>query len=88
MDFSSRRKWNDTRFQISISESCSGMSATGLITGCCMTHPQVIPNSVRGAVLGFAARAPSNSGALSVSFGSSGIPLALGRLFKRVMFIK
>lgn len=47
---------------------------------------QIVPNSVRGAVLGFASRAPSNSGALSVSFGNSGIPLALARLFKRVMF--
>ena len=69
---------------MSTSESCSGTSATVCMTSVRLSSTllQIVPNSVRGAVLGFASRAPSNSGALSVSFGNSGIPLALARLFK------
>ena len=47
---------------------------------------QVLPDSIRGAVLGFASRAEENGGALCISFGSPslGFTDALGRVFSRV----
>ena len=47
-----------------------------------------VPDSFRGAVLGFAALAPKNSGALCVSFGSPSVGLShtLGRVFNRVSY--
>ena len=45
---------------------------------------QVVPNSMCGAVLGFAALAPTNDSAISLSFGDSGYTTALARVFKWV----
>ena len=46
----------------------------------------MVPDIIRGAILGFAARAPKNSGALCVQFDSSsmGLPYLLARAFQRV----
>lgn len=47
---------------------------------------QVLPDSIRGAVLGFASRALKNEGAICVLFGSPsmGFTDALGRIFSQV----
>lgn len=45
---------------------------------------QMVPNTIRGAILGFAYHALSNSGALYVTFKKSGVPLALARVFEKV----
>jgi hypothetical protein len=48
------------------------------------SHMITVPNTVRGAVLGLGSFAPNNIGALYISFGQSGIALALSRVFQRV----
>lgn len=50
---------------------------------------QILPDSIRGAVLGLTAYAPSNIGAIFVSFGSPsvGFANALGRVFDRVCLV-
>ena len=47
---------------------------------------QHLPTAMHGAVLAFGARAPSNGGAISVSFGSTGYASALARVFRWVRF--
>ena len=47
---------------------------------------QLVPNSMCGAILGFAAWAPKNDNAISVSFGDSGYTTTLARVFKWVRF--
>lgn len=39
---------------------------------------------MRGAVLGFGARAPKNSNAINISFGDTGYATALARVFQWV----
>ena len=53
---------------------------------CSACIPQVVPDTIRGTILGFAARAPQNCGALCVQFDSSsmGLPYLLARAFQRV----
>lgn len=50
------------------------------------TDTLVLPDSLRGTVVGFSSLAPKNSRALYVTFGaeSLGIPLALSRVFTKV----
>ena len=47
---------------------------------------QRLPDTIRGAILGLASRAPRNDVAIYITFGSTsrGIPLALTRIFQRV----
>ena len=47
---------------------------------------QRLPDTIRGAILGFASRAPRNDVAIYITFGSTsrGIPLALTRIFQKV----
>ena len=45
---------------------------------------QTVTSTMRGAVLGLGARAPSNSNAINISFGDSGYATALARVFKWV----
>ena len=50
---------------------------------------QVLPNSLRGAVLGYASLAMSNEGALCITFGSPSPSFAdaLGRIFFKVCLV-
>ena len=52
------------------------------------TNTQTVTNTMRGAVLGLGARAPSNSNAINISFGDSGYTTALARVFKWVSVCK
>ena len=45
---------------------------------------QLVTDTMRGAVLAFAQRAPDNKNALNISFGDTGYATALARVFQRV----
>jgi hypothetical protein len=45
---------------------------------------QLIPDNIRGAVLGLCQRAPGNDRAIDVAFGSQGFSTVLARVFKLV----
>lgn len=49
-----------------------------------MHYMQVIPDNIRGAVLGLCQRAPCNDRAIDVAFGSQGFSTTLARIFKLV----
>lgn len=51
-----------------------------------LPHVQVLPDSLRGCIVGLSALAPNNDLALFVNFGSAslGIPSALSRIFNSV----
>ena len=51
---------------------------------------QMLPNSIRGMVLGLGACAPDNISAMYICFGNTpslGIPFALGRAFIKVTYV-
>ena len=45
---------------------------------------KVLPGTIRGTVLGFSARAPSNARAIEVTFGLPNFATSLSRVFKQV----
>ncbi len=58
-----------------------------MASGSTYNDMQVLPDTMRGTVLGFAARAPCNEGAIDITFGNIGYAFTLARVFRWVRLV-